>query len=134
MSSLRFHFLSFPSLRQVFLCIDAVSHYSKVPISPPFIKPCVLIEPPPPPTPPHISNSVWPLMFNPSFFPPFLSIRREMSSCVCAEAMSSAKGKQGQSFDCKIDRINANRMIYILTIMGSGSMNYCGANSVLLVH
>lgn len=44
MSSLCFHSRSCPSLRQFLSCIDVASHYFKVPINPPFIRPLVLIH------------------------------------------------------------------------------------------
>lgn len=79
MSSPCFHLQSFPSLRQFLSCIDVASHYCKVPINPPFIRPCALI---------HFFSLLTSLTLSchccliPIFSPPFFSIWKEMSSYI----------------------------------------------------
>lgn len=131
---------SCPSLRQFLSFTDIASHYCRVPINPPFIRPRVLIHFF---FSPHISNSVWLLLFNPYFLSTLLHWEGNVKLYLYGKSVSSAEGKMGQSkgggtggnpllglemkdlpkcqegFDGDIDRIEAERVICILTVIDS---------------
>lgn len=147
---------SLPSLRQFLSCIDVASHYCKVPINPPFIRPRLLIHFF---FSPHISNSVCPLLLNPCYsFPSrfllLLHSEGNVKLYLCRESVSSVEGegaglreeggvswppslglkvrdlpKCQQSFDGGIDRIEAKGMIFtFFNIMASSRSDRDTAN------
>lgn len=143
-SSLCFHsqVLS-PSLRQFLSRIDAASHYCKVPINPPFIRPRVLI---------HFFSLLTSLtlsarrclipaiFFCSSCFLLLLHLEGNVKLYLCHESVSSVEGEVGrseggglwppslglkvrdlpkcqQSFDGGIDRIEAKGMIFTFSLL-----------------
>lgn len=104
MSSLCFHSQSFPSLRQFLSCIDVASHYCKVPINPPFIRPRVLI---------HFFSvlrsltlsarcCLIPAIFFPSCFLLLLHSAGNVKLYLCRESVSSVEGEgDGPREECR---------------------------------
>lgn len=90
-SCLCLHLQSFAFLRQFLSCIDVASHYCKVPINPPFIRPHVLI---------HFFSLLTSLtqsghcclipIFSPSLL---LHSEGNVKLYLCRESVSSAEGK-----------------------------------------
>lgn len=84
---------SFPSLRQFLSCIDVASHYCKVPINPPFIRPRVLIR---------FFSLLTSLTLSgyccliPIFSPPFF-IGKEMSSYISVASLLALQREKGGS-------------------------------------